>query len=72
MVDVTEKLPAARMARAEATVSLGRALANQLRRTGAVSKGNVLETARLAGIMGAKQTAQLIPLCCCSRNSDDS
>jgi cyclic pyranopterin phosphate synthase len=51
------------MARAEATVSLGRALADQLRCTGAVSKGNVLETARLAGIMGAKQTAQLIPLC---------
>ena len=30
---------------------------------GTVSKGNVLETARIAGIMGAKKTADLIPLC---------
>ena len=63
MVDVTDKLPTARMARAEASVWLGRSLANLLRRKGSVSKGNVLETARLAGIMGAKQTSQLIPLC---------
>jgi cyclic pyranopterin phosphate synthase len=51
------------MARAEATVRLGRAVAAQLLRTGSVAKGNVIETARLAGIQGAKQTAQLIPLC---------
>jgi cyclic pyranopterin monophosphate synthase len=63
MVDVTDKLSTARMARAEASVWLGRGPANLLRRTGSVSKGNVLETARLAGIMGAKRTAQLIPLC---------
>jgi cyclic pyranopterin phosphate synthase len=63
MVDVAGKLPTARMARAEASVWLGRRLAAQLRRTGAVAKGNVLETARLAGILGAKQTSQLIPLC---------
>ncbi len=63
MVDVTEKPPTARMARAEASVWLGRKLATQLRRTGAVAKGPVLDTARLAGILGAKQTAQLIPLC---------
>jgi len=63
MVDVADKPPTARLARAEASVWLGRGLANLLRRTGSVSKGNVLETARLAGIMGAKQTSQLIPLC---------
>lgn len=63
MVDVTEKQPSLRMARAEATVRLGRALATRLRRSGALAKGNVIETARLAGIQGAKQTAQLIPLC---------
>jgi cyclic pyranopterin phosphate synthase len=63
MVDVSEKQPSLRMARAEARVRLGRALAARLRRTGAVAKGNVIETARLAGIQGAKQTAQLIPLC---------
>jgi cyclic pyranopterin monophosphate synthase len=63
MVDVSPKLPSLRMARARATVQLGRALAARLRRTGTVPKGNVLETARLAGIMAAKQTAHLIPLC---------
>jgi cyclic pyranopterin phosphate synthase len=63
MVDVTAKLPTARLARAEAVVILGRTLAARLRRTGALAKGNVLETARLAGIQGAKQTANLIPLC---------
>jgi len=63
MVDVTAKMPTARLARAEAVVILGRALAARLRRTGALSKGNVLATARLAGIQGAKQTANLIPLC---------
>ncbi len=63
MVDVTDKQPSLRMARAEAKVRLGRALAGRLRKTGALAKGNVIETARLAGIQGAKQTAQLIPLC---------
>jgi len=63
MVDVTDKQPSPRMARAEARVKLGRALAARLRRTGSSAKGNVIETARLAGIQGAKQTAQLIPLC---------
>jgi len=50
MVDVTAKMPTERLARAEAVVILGRALAARLRRAGALSKGNVLETARLAGI----------------------
>jgi cyclic pyranopterin phosphate synthase len=63
MVDVTEKEPSLRMARAEARVRLGRVLATRLRRSGALAKGNVIEIARLAGIQGAKQTAQLIPLC---------
>jgi cyclic pyranopterin monophosphate synthase len=63
MVDVTEKPSTSRMARAQAVVRLGRSLATRLRRTGMVPKGNVLDTARLAGILAAKQTAQLIPLC---------
>ena len=63
MVDVSSKPPTARMARAAGEVLLGRRLVQQLRRTGASSKGNVLETARLAGIMGAKRTSDLIPLC---------
>lgn len=63
MVDVTPKPTSLRMARAEATVHLGPVLAARLRRTGDLPKGNVFETARLAGIMAAKQTAHLIPLC---------
>src|SRR5512141_383726 len=63
MVDVTLKPLSSRMARAEASVRLGRALAAQLKRTGATAKGNVVETARLAGIQAAKLTPQLIPLC---------
>jgi molybdenum cofactor biosynthesis protein MoaC len=63
MVDVGCKTPTERTARAEAVVRVGEAIADQLRRTGAVTKGGVLETARLAGIMAAKQTANLIPLC---------
>jgi len=63
MVDVTAKTTTSRMARAQATVHVGRDLVAQLHRTGSVGKGNVVETARLAGIMAAKQTASLIPLC---------
>lgn len=63
MVDVGCKTPTERTAHAEAVVRVGEAIADQLRRTGAVTKGGVLETARLAGIMTAKQTANLIPLC---------
>jgi cyclic pyranopterin phosphate synthase len=63
MVDVTDKQPSLRMARAEARVRLGRTIASLLRETGRVAKGNVIETARLAGIQAAKQTAQLIPMC---------
>jgi cyclic pyranopterin phosphate synthase len=63
MVDVSGKRPTSRLARAQASVRLGRALAAQVRKSGVLAKGNVLETARLAGIQGAKQTAMLIPLC---------
>ena len=63
MVDVTEKQPTPRLARAQASVRLGRKLAALIQRSGALAKGNVLETARLAGIQAAKHTATLIPLC---------
>ncbi len=63
MVDVTDKAASERTARAEAIVRLGPAITGQLRATGEVAKGNVLETARLAGSMAAKKTADLIPLC---------
>lgn len=63
MVNVTEKSSTRRTASAEAWVDVGAEIAAMLRKTGAVSKGNVSETARLAGIMAAKKTAELIPMC---------
>ena len=63
MVDVGTKDPTRRTARAEAVVVLGTDIAEQLRATGEIGKGNVIETARIAGIMAAKQTSHLIPMC---------
>ena len=63
MVDIGAKPATERLARAEAWVRLGPELAARLAATGAVDKGDVLATARLAGIMAAKRTAELIPLC---------
>ena len=64
MVDVGDKRATRRRAVAEAWVRLSPAAAALLRqRGGRSSKGNVVETARLAGIMAAKRTAELIPLC---------
>jgi cyclic pyranopterin phosphate synthase len=62
MVDVSEKEPTWREARAEAFVGLSN---ETLRRicSGDLPKGNVFEAARLAGIMAAKRTWELIPLC---------
>ena len=62
MVDVSEKVPTAREAIARAYIAMS-AEALRLVRSGATKKGDPLETARLAGIMAAKQTASLIPLC---------
>jgi len=63
MVDVGGKRQSRRVAVAEAWVSLSMKTAQLLRLHGAASKGNVLETARVAGIMAAKKTAELIPMC---------
>ena len=63
MVDVGGKAIAERTARAEAAVRLGPEIAAQLAQNGATAKGPVLGTARLAGIMAAKRTSELIPLC---------
>ena len=62
MKDVGDKEVTLRKARASGRVRM-RAETQQLIRDKAVGKGDVLEVARLAGIMAAKQTAQLIPLC---------
>jgi cyclic pyranopterin phosphate synthase len=62
MVDVTEKQPSRRTAVAQAKVYM---TAETFQRivSGSVSKGNVLEAARIAGVMAAKKTADLIPMC---------
>ena len=62
MVDVTAKKPTVRVAVAEGLVSM-KLETFQLIRDQKVKKGNVLETARIAGIMAAKKTSELIPMC---------
>jgi cyclic pyranopterin phosphate synthase len=62
MVDVGEKPVTARRAVAEGRIRM-QADTLKLIRDGGHSKGDVLGTARLAGIMGAKRTAELVPLC---------
>ena len=62
MVDVGEKAPTRRRALAGARVYVSRdTLA--LIRDGGMKKGDVLAAAQVAGIMGAKRTAELIPMC---------
>ena len=62
MVDVSEKAETARVA-----VAFGRVLVNAetfaLIRSGGLKKGDVLTTAQIGGIMAAKRTAEIIPMC---------
>ena len=62
MVDVSEKNDTARTA-----IAAGRVLVNaetfRLIKTGGMKKGDVLATAQIAGIMGAKKTPDIIPMC---------
>jgi cyclic pyranopterin monophosphate synthase len=62
MVDVGGKPVTAREAVAAGHITLSAEALEQVR-AGGLKKGDPLETARLAGIMAAKQTASLIPLC---------
>ncbi|MEV8568244.1 cyclic pyranopterin monophosphate synthase MoaC [Streptomyces sp. NPDC051322] len=62
MVDVSEKDVTARTARASGRVLVSPRVVELLRGEG-VPKGDALATARIAGIMGAKRTPDLIPLC---------
>ena len=64
MVDITDKETTARSAVAEARVHVNQAVAAQFDGNDLTSKkGPVFQTAILAGVMGAKQTSNLIPLC---------
>ncbi len=62
MVDVTEKTPTHREAVARGSVYMNKETL-RLITDKKISKGDVFETARLAGIMAAKKTPELIPLC---------
>ena len=62
MVDVSEKLVTARQAVARGIITMN-AAAFAAVRDGTAQKGDVLGVARIAGIMAAKRTSELIPLC---------
>ena len=62
MVDVSAKPDTARMARATGAISMSRGTLEAIA-ANTIEKGDVLGVARLAGIMAAKRTAELIPLC---------
>jgi cyclic pyranopterin monophosphate synthase len=62
MVDVSDKAVTKRSATAEALVKMSLATLQQIA-SGNAPKGDVLATVRVAGIMAAKQTSNLIPLC---------
>ncbi len=62
MVDVSDKLSTAREAVAEGRVTMSDAT-RELALSGSGKKGEVLATAELAGVMAAKKTSDLIPLC---------
>ena len=62
MVDVTAKNATLRAALAQATIRMNRDTFEQIQNQ-TVKKGNVLETARIAGVMAAKKTSTLIPMC---------
>ena len=62
MVDVGDKAPSKRVAIAEAVVELAPATL-ELPKKSALPKGDVLACAKIGGIMAAKRTSQLIPLC---------
>lgn len=62
MVDVTDKKPSERIAVAQGVISMNRETFEMIQNQ-KVKKGNVLEAARIAGVMAAKKTSDLIPMC---------
>ena len=62
MVDVSEKAPTPRVARATATVHMAAETMDKIRQ-GRIGKGDVLAVAQVAGIMAAKKNSDLIPMC---------
>ena len=63
MVNVSDKTVTHRTAVAEAWIQIGSDIAAYIEKRGGVKKGPVLSTAEIAGVLGAKQTPFLIPMC---------
>ena len=62
VVDVSGKPPTIRVARARGTISMEHTTLQAIRANG-LKKGDVLGVAKIAGIMAAKKTSEMIPLC---------
>ena len=62
MVDVTDKEPTLRVAVAQGTITMHPDTFERIKHQN-IKKGNVLEAARIAGVMAAKKTAEIIPMC---------
>jgi cyclic pyranopterin phosphate synthase len=62
MVDITDKPVTERMAKARGVIRMKRETLEAIR-DGATKKGDVIAVARIAGIMAAKRTSELVPLC---------
>ena len=62
MVDVTDKVSTARMARAESKITMKPETISAIQ-DNSLPKGSVLTTAKIAGIQAAKKTAEMIPMC---------
>ena len=64
MVDVSDKVATKRIAKAQAIVSVGKEILALLHNDELhTKKGPVFQTAIIAGVMGAKKTSELIPMC---------
>lgn len=62
MIDVGDKEKTVRIAKARARVILGKEITDKIKHNN-IPKGNILEVARIAAILAAKKTPELIPLC---------
>ena len=62
IVNISKKKKSSRYAKAQATVWLSKKIISMIKND-EFKKGNVISVARIAGIMGAKQTSNIIPLC---------
>ena len=63
MVNVSDKSVTHRTAVSEAWIEVGSEIAACIKQRGGVNKGPVLSTAEIAGVLGAKQTPHLVPMC---------